>query len=207
MKFLDHSLCIASILALAGASEEKRDFLRKQVATDADDVPQQRELLPKLLDPCRLINAQFQGQVNCVCDVSLFTGSVAFTCEYAKPICAASNTLCGTPLYIGSVDILKTQATSQICVGSLTAAGALNIGDLCVDLTLNPTNNQILSCEASLGSLACATCRPCKGGISLNCANVVPGALDTCTPVALVTGVTGTKNKVKPFLPNFVITP
>jgi hypothetical protein len=52
MKFLNHSLCIASILALAGASEEKRAFLRKQVATDANDVPQQRELLPKLLDPC-----------------------------------------------------------------------------------------------------------------------------------------------------------
>jgi hypothetical protein len=219
MRFCNRFLLISSVLALAHAntnvsqkddsSAADRHLRRKKADSGSTIIEEQQGLLqqlPNISDPCSLLQDQFTGDVSCECVLSPRSGSIGFTCTSAGPTCAGS--LCGTPSYSGSIDLTSLTASSSICLVDLTPATPA--GDqLCVDVKYRPAplsgGPTVTSCTATLGDVACTTCRPCKGGVSLDCENVLEGAEDSCTPVDLVSGVSGRSNIIDPFFPDFDI--
>jgi hypothetical protein len=210
---------------LDDVKEGQQQLLRKAVAdmpaslltstSSSDDHARKLQIFQNLFQPCNLIENQFPaGQVSCECDVTLLQGTVDFSCGWTSEICVGgANGLCGTPIYSGTLDVFQTTIQNQICINGLSAIGSLlSIGDLCIDLTVNPRNDKILTCSATLGDIACSSCRSCSGGgLSLDCDNASDGAVDSCTAnagstaaVRTISRVQSSKNRIKQaYFPNF----
>jgi hypothetical protein len=177
-----------------------------------------------IFDPCRLIENQFPaGKVSCDCDVALLSGRVNYVCNWNADLCvggggSATTTInnlsvCGTPTYSGTLDLLKLTVQNEICIANANAVnGLVSLGDFCIDLSINPRNDKLLTCTATLGGITCNNCIPCRnGGITLQCGNAINGAdSNTCsTPIRTVTSLSKksrTNPKVKiptPFVPQF----
>lgn len=202
--------------------QPKQQLLRKAM----NDVPtmdsdRKLQILQNIFDPCPIIEGFFpSGQVSCECNTVLLSGSIDYTCNWDQEICVGGATLgfCGTPVYSGLINLFQTNVQNSICIADVSAVGdLLQFDDFCVDLTVNPRNDKILTCTASFGDIKCNSCIPCtNGGLNLDCGNVDGGATDTCTTTAAdvrtVTNVKATKSKKmkaqqvkipKPFVPNF----
>jgi len=119
---------------------------------------------------CDFVNAQFpDGQVLCECTGGVLTG-LNFVCPWFEPLCLDSNdNFCARPVYSGTLSLLLTTIQNRVAMSNVTIFG-LPVGDLSIEVTLNPMNNRILNCEASFLGLACLSCSPCPGGgITLQC--------------------------------------
>jgi hypothetical protein len=201
-------------------NDSKQQLLRKAISnmpeslTSSSSMDQGRHLqiLGNVLDPCSLIAGQFTiGQVNCECNAKVFRGTVDYTCTWISEICVGGdNGLCGTPIYSGTLDAFKLNVENEVCIQGVSALGGLQVdlGDFCVNLVVNPRNDKLITCSATLGDIACNSCVPCPGGgLTLDCANVADGATDSCSsPIQTITRLNKSNKKVqilKPFFPNF----
>jgi hypothetical protein len=84
--------------------------------------------------------------------------------------------ICGTPQYTGSISIASLTLSNKICLPDVTINGNPSpwINErtpYCVEVAALPGNGTILpvttGCRVQLGSLACVSCNPCKGGIEI----------------------------------------
>ena len=196
--------------------QPRQQFLRKVL----EDTPvgqqhsgRQLQIFNNLFDPCPIIESQFpSGQVSCDCNVALTSGTIDYVCNWSDSVCVgATDTLgfCGSPVYSGTLNLFQLNVENEICIQDITAIGdLLPFDEFCVNLTINPRNDKVISCTANFGDTICNQCVPCSGGggLTLDCQNVADGGTSTCsTPLRTVTRLT--KNRkvaiTKPFVPNF----
>jgi hypothetical protein len=201
-----------------GAEPPRQQLLRKVL----EDTPAAQhsgarhlQIFQNLFDPCPIIASQFpSGQVSCNCNVALTSGKIDYSCSWSDSVCVgATNTLgfCGTPVYSGTLNLFQLNVVNKICIQNINAIGNLvSFNEFCVNLTVNPRNDKVVSCTANLGDTICNRCVPCSGGgLNLDCQNAAAGAISnnsTCTaPLRTVTGLTKSKKATitKPFVPNF----
>ena len=166
-----------------------------------------------LFDPCPIIESQFpSGKVSCDCNVALTSGKIDYVCNWSDSVCVgATDTLgfCGTPVYSGTLNLFQLNVQNEVCIQVITAVGGLlSYDEFCVNLTVNPRDDKIVSCTANFGDTVCDRCVPCPGGgLTLDCQNAANGATtSTCTaPLRTVTRLTKSPKVAitKPFVPNF----
>ena len=217
-RLLSFFVTIGFVATAAASAEDDTNVGQQQLLRKVmDDTPhpgRQLQIFNNLFDPCPIIESQFpSGQVSCDCNVALTSGKIDYVCNWSDTVCVgASDTLgfCGTPVYSGTLNLFQLNVENEVCIQDITAIGDLvTLDDFCVQLTINPRNDKVVSCSASFGTTACARCIPCPGGgLTLDCQNVEDGATNenTCSqPLRTVTRLSKNK-KLKittPFVPNF----
>lgn len=179
--------------------------LAKENLPEALTKPEHTRSLLTIPDPCALIENQFpEGYVVCECQIGFL--AIDYVCTWQGQFCAGDT--CAFPVYSGSVNLLGLTATNTICLNELTVGGTVNLGTLCVTLTVSPRSETIISCSATLLGIQCDSCGPCPGGggIQLDCSNAADGARSVCIPFALpATTVTrlNSKKEIAGYLPDF----
>jgi hypothetical protein len=115
---------------------------------------------------------------------------------------------CGTPVYTGTVSLLGLSVENKICVNDLEA-GFIPVGDFCITITAAPISGELISCTASiegglLGGLlpeACLSCKITDLGATVDCSNVLAGAVAVNDQIGYIDG--NPDNQIVPYIPNF----
>jgi len=228
MKFFNSSLILASVLAQTNAASSNDDNAAKLLRKATDNMVtatyhqhQQRQLqgggffsflspvLDIFTDPCTLVNDQFEGNVQCTCTGSLVT-TLDFTCPFTEPVCLPGTGYCATPTYKGQLSLFSATSLNEICLANFELPNLPpiigdNVGDLCVELNIDPSNDDLLTCEASLGNNLCLSCTPCgddNGGFGI-ALGFCGDSAGECTPLTgFISNARDSKNMVTPFLPS-----
>lgn len=116
---------------------------------------------------------------------------------------------CGDPVYTGTISLLGLSVENQICVNDLKAS-FIPVGNFCITLKAAPFSGELLSCTAELGGggglggllpQTCISCKITNLGATVNCSNVLAGAVAVNEQIGYIDG--NLDNQFEPYIPNF----